>query len=63
MQARQRETATRQAVIGPHRDDISIRLHGMPASEFASEGQQRTIALEGRRYGVRREAERAGRFC
>lgn len=45
LQARQRETATRQAVIGPHRDDVSIRLHGMPASEFASEGQQRTIAL------------------
>ncbi len=44
-QARQRETSTRQAVIGPHRDDISIRLHGMPASDYASEGQQRTIAL------------------
>ncbi len=45
LQARQRETATRQAVIGPHRDDLSIRLHGMPASDYASEGQQRTIAL------------------
>ena len=45
LQARQRETATRQAVIGPHRDEISIRLHGMPASDFASEGQQRTIAI------------------
>eukprot|EP00903_Cladosiphon_okamuranus_P004194 g4192.t1 len=44
-QARQRETATRQAVIGPHRDDLSIRLHGMRASDYASEGQQRTIAL------------------
>ena len=45
LQARQRETATRQSVIGPHRDDVSIRLHGMPAQDFASEGQQRTIAL------------------
>ena len=45
LQARKRETATRQAVIGPHRDDVSIRLHGMPASDYASEGQQRTIAL------------------
>jgi DNA replication and repair protein RecF len=45
LQARQRETATRQAVVGPHRDDVSIRLHGMPASDYASEGQQRTIAL------------------
>ena len=45
LQARQRETATRQSVVGPHRDDVSIRLHGMPASDYASEGQQRTIAL------------------
>jgi DNA replication and repair protein RecF len=45
LQARQRETSTRQAVVGPHRDDFSIRLHGMPASDYASEGQQRTIAL------------------
>jgi DNA replication and repair protein RecF len=45
LQARQRETATRQAVVGPHRDDLSIRLHGMPATDYASEGQQRTIAL------------------
>lgn len=45
LQARKRETSTRQAVVGPHRDDFSIRLHGMPASDYASEGQQRTIAL------------------
>ena len=45
LQARQRETSTRQSVVGPHRDDVSIRLHGMPASDYASEGQQRTIAL------------------
>lgn len=45
LQARQRETSTRQSVVGPHRDDLSIRLHGMPASDYASEGQQRTIAL------------------
>ena len=44
-QARERETRLRQAVVGPHRDDISLRLHGMPAGEYASEGQQRTIAL------------------
>jgi len=45
LQARQRETSTRQAVVGPHRDDFSIRLQGMLASDYASEGQQRTIAL------------------
>lgn len=45
LQARERERRLRQAVVGPHRDDISLRIHGMPASDYASEGQQRTIAL------------------
>ena len=45
LQARERETRMRQAVVGPHRDDLALRIQGMPASDFASEGQQRTIAL------------------
>lgn len=45
LQARDREMRLRQAVVGPHRDDLQLRLHGMPAADFASEGQQRTIAL------------------
>ena len=45
LQARERELRQRQAVVGPHRDDISLRIQGMPAAEFASEGQQRTVAL------------------
>ncbi len=45
LQAREREKRLRQAVVGPHRDDLDLRLHGMPAAEFASEGQQRTLAL------------------
>lgn len=45
LQAREREQRMRQCVVGPHRDDFSLRLHGMAASDFASEGQQRTIAL------------------
>lgn len=45
LQAREREIRLRQAVVGPHRDDLELRLHGVPASEYASEGQQRTIAL------------------
>lgn len=44
-QARERERRLRQAVVGPHRDDLLLRLHGMPAADFASEGQQRTIAV------------------
>lgn len=45
LQARARETRLRQAVVGPHRDEVALRLHGMPAADFASEGQQRTLAL------------------
>ena len=44
-QARDRERRLRQAVVGPHRDELQLRLHGMPAADFASEGQQRTIAI------------------
>jgi DNA replication and repair protein RecF len=44
-QAREREWRQRQAVVGPHRDDLSLRLHGVPAADFGSEGQQRTLAL------------------
>lgn len=43
--AREREVRLRQAVVGPHRDDLGLRLQGVPAVEFASEGQQRTLAL------------------
>ena len=45
LQAREREARLRQTVVGPHRDELALRLHGMPAADFASEGQQRTIAL------------------
>ncbi len=31
--------------IGPHRDDFLLLLDGMPAAEYASEGQQRTLAI------------------
>ena len=44
-QARNRENAARQTLVGPHRDQLDLRLHGLPAAEFASEGQQRTLAL------------------
>ncbi len=39
------ESRLGQTVVGPHRDDVEITLDGRSAAEFASEGQQRTIAL------------------
>ncbi|MFM7180676.1 MAG: DNA replication/repair protein RecF [Verrucomicrobiales bacterium] len=39
------ETRRRATMAGPHRDDLVFHLQGMNASSYASEGQQRTIAL------------------
>jgi DNA replication and repair protein RecF len=43
--SRAQETRLRQTVVGPHRDDIQIRVEAHPANQYASEGQQRTVAL------------------
>jgi DNA replication and repair protein RecF len=39
------ERRLRQTVVGPHRDDVRLELEGAAAATFASEGQQRTLAL------------------
>ncbi len=44
-QSHERERRTRQSVTGPHRDDLVLTVNGLDACEFASEGQQRTLAL------------------
>ena len=44
-ESRAQETRLRQTVVGPHRDDLTLLVDGMPAAQYASEGQQRTIAL------------------
>lgn len=43
--SRAEEERRRVTVVGPHRDDVTIALHGRDAAQFASEGQQRSIAL------------------
>ena len=43
--SRAQETRLRQTVVGPHRDDIQILVEANAASQYASEGQQRTVAL------------------
>lgn len=42
---REEERRRRVTVAGPHRDDLVLTLHGQPAAVFASEGQQRTMAI------------------
>jgi len=43
--SRAQESRLRQTIVGPHRDDIQIRVEAHAASQYASEGQQRTVAL------------------
>ncbi len=43
--SRARGLRLRQTVVGPHRDDIEILVEGQLANQYASEGQQRTVAL------------------
>lgn len=45
LERRAEEARRRVTLCGPHRDDFSAALDGLPAGTFASEGQQRTIAL------------------
>lgn len=46
LRERAREEQARGTTLsGPHRDDLEIRLDGRPARLFASQGQQRSIAL------------------
>ncbi len=40
-----KELRLRQTIVGPHRDDIELEVEGKGAQQYASEGQQRTVAL------------------
>ena len=39
------ESRLRQTLVGPHRDDLDLRVQEKAAQQYASEGQQRTVAL------------------
>ena len=39
------EKRLRITPVGPHRDDFQLLIHGRNATDYASEGQQRTLAL------------------
>jgi len=43
--SRPQELRLRQTIVGPHRDDITLQVDEMAANQYASEGQQRTVAL------------------
>ena len=41
----QAELARRITMVGPHRDDLDVYIDGTLAKRYASQGQQRTVAL------------------
>lgn len=42
---RSEEEARGTTIVGPHRDDVTFLIDGRNAREFASQGQQRSVAL------------------
>lgn len=45
LSAREKDKELGYCTVGPHRDDIKIEIDNIDARKFASQGQQRTIAL------------------
>ena len=43
--SRSEDTATGTTSTGPHRDDIDLRLDGLPVRVYGSQGQMRSVAL------------------
>lgn len=43
--ARERDLRLKTTTLGPHRDDLQITIDGRDVRNFASQGQQRTVAL------------------
>jgi len=44
-EAREKDMRLRTTTVGPHRDDLKITIDGKDVRQFASQGQQRTVAL------------------
>ncbi len=48
------------STVGPHRDELSFAINGLPSRTHASQGEQRTLALAMRLAGHRLVTERTG---
>ncbi len=48
------------STVGPHRDELTLTLRGMPSRTHASQGEQRTLALSLRLAAHRLVTERTG---
>jgi len=57
---RRRDEAARRTTVGPHLDDLAVTLDGMPAGDFASQGQARALVLAFKIAELREARERSG---
>jgi DNA replication and repair protein RecF len=57
---RRREIGAGISLVGPHRDDVSVRLNGVSAASFGSRAQVRTAALALRRAEARLISDASG---
>jgi DNA replication and repair protein RecF len=48
------------STVGPHRDELTMTINGLPSRTHASQGEQRTLALALRLAGHRLVTERTG---
>jgi DNA replication and repair protein RecF len=48
------------STVGPHRDELSMSINGLPSRTHASQGEQRTLALALRLAGHRLVTDRTG---
>jgi DNA replication and repair protein RecF len=58
--ARQLDVRRGVSTVGPHRDELSMTINGLPSRTHASQGEQRTLALALRLAGHRLVTERTG---
>ncbi len=60
--ARARDADVKRGVstVGPHRDELTLSVRGLPARTHASQGEQRTLALSLRLAAHRLVADRTG---
>ena len=59
-QARATDVRRGVSTVGPHRDELTLSIAGLPSRTHASQGEQRTLALALRLAGHRLVTERTG---
>jgi len=59
-EARSMDVRRGVSTVGPHRDELSVSIAGMPSRTHASQGEQRTLALALRLAGHQLVTERTG---